>query len=231
MFACRYYGCILPPFFMGKNYCYLLWWCLTALFAKLLDIFFILKCQFFFLGKYPVEYWCTFKAFCIGIFGKFSTILLLCNSFVYVISVVTSRSQGYALLPQVPTLTHHEQDSDSPVETSTSSQAQQHQSPLPNGYPNFMFPQVPNGTFIPFQVPNFNLIHREIGCWSKCNRFSVGGSRKISPASDWGKGLAHFANPIVFLLCLYMVKRAIFPYGHPDPSVKTGWRISSTPKF
>lgn len=80
--------------------------------------------------------------------SSFFTILLLCNSFVHVISVVTSRSQGYALLPQVPTLTHHEQGSDSPVETSTSGQAQQHQSPLASGYPNFMFPQVPNGTFI-----------------------------------------------------------------------------------
>lgn len=114
-------------------------------------------------------------------------------------------------------LTHHEQGSDSPVETSTSGQAQQHQSLLPSGYPNFMFPQVPNGTFITFQVPNFNLIHREIGCWSKCNRFSVGGSRKISSASDWGKGLAHFANPILYFYYVYIWLRE--QYSHLDTLV------------
>lgn len=68
------------------------------------------------------------------------------KSYVYPYANTILWSQGYALLPQVPTLTHHEQGSDSPVETSTSGQAQQHQSPLPSGYPNFMFPQVPNGS-------------------------------------------------------------------------------------
>lgn len=130
---------------------------------------------------------------------------MLCNSFVYVISVVTTRSQGYALSPQVPTLAHHEQGSDSPAETATSGQAQQHQSPqspIPSGYPNLMFPQVPHGTFIPFQVPNFNLIHREMGTDPNVAGFQLEAQEKFLRHQIEVKCLALSACHIVSLLWL-----------------------------
>eukprot|EP00262_Sarcandra_glabra_P008946 TRINITY_DN2289_c0_g2_i3.p1 TRINITY_DN2289_c0_g2~~TRINITY_DN2289_c0_g2_i3.p1 ORF type:complete len:534 (+),score=69.84 TRINITY_DN2289_c0_g2_i3:132-1733(+) len=89
------------------------------------------------------------------------------KSYVYPSANTFAWSPGYALQPQIPMPTTEVcggEITESTGETSTSGQMHQHQSPIPSGYPDLVFPQVLHCAFIPLQVPNASITHgRRLG--------------------------------------------------------------------
>lgn len=76
------------------------------------------------------------------------------KSYAYPSATTFLWSPGYALLPQVHMPACGEEDAASSVEEAISGHPQQRQSPMPSACTNLASPQLPHGTFIPFQVPN-----------------------------------------------------------------------------